>query len=316
MSSKKKGRDINGVLVVDKPSGVSSSSVVQRLKHLFKARKVGHTGSLDPMATGVLPLVFGEATKFSQYGLNSDKAYQARIQLGARTNTLDVDGKVIETSKIPTLTYKSASSQVATLLGTQQQLPPIISALKQDGEPWYRLARKGVEIRQRSREVTVHKCDLLGFNNSTGWIDVEIHCSKGTYIRSLAETLGSRFGSCAYLSRLRRVEVGELDLRDAFTLDAIEKRLEFAPDDCDAELYPMDCLLLGLPRIELAEDDCIALIQGKKIPANGLQVCDTSRAYFGGNRFVGLVNVRPDGWIIPKRMVSAAAAGMRGQMDL
>lgn len=312
MSRRRKGRKVNGVLVIDKPKGQSSNSIVQNLKRRFNAQKVGHTGTLDPMATGVLPIVFGEATKFSHYGLNSCKTYQARIQLGARTDSLDADGNIVETCSIPPLTHQLTSSKVATLLGTQQQLPPSVSALKQNGQPWYKLVRKGVEIRRTAREITVYQSQLLDFDNHAGWIDIEIHCSKGTYIRSLAETLGSRLGSCAYLSRLKRIKVGELDLKVALTLDLVEKRLALGLDACDSELHPVDYLLSGLPHVDLCEDDCIALIQGKKIPANGLQVCDTSRAYFDGNHFVGLVTVRPDGFVVPKRMISSAAVGMCG----
>ena len=189
------------------------------------------------------------------------------------------------------------------------------SALKQNGQPWYKLARAGIEIERKSRQIIIYYCHLLDFDGTAGWIDLEIHCSKGTYIRSLAETLGSHLGSCAHLSRLRRIKAGALVLKDALTLDVIEERVEFASTALDYGLMPMDCLLSELPRIELGEDECIALIQGKKIPANGLQVCDTSRAYFGHDNFAGLITVRPDGLIVPKRMVSPIAAGMRGWTD-
>ncbi len=300
------------MLALDKPAGVSSNFVVQQLKRLFNAQKVGHTGSLDPMATGVLPIVFGEATKFSQYGLNSTKTYQTRVQLGKATDTLDADGTVVEICPIPTLTYESVSRHISSLIGKQQQMPPLVSALKQNGQPWYKLVRQGVKIERKTRKITVYSCKLLNFDDIEGWIDLKICCSKGTYIRSLAETLGAKLKSCAHLTQLRRINAGGLDISETLTLEKIRNSVETQSRPRNFELKSIDCILTELPQIHLSKNECIALIDGKKIPANGLQVCDTSRAYFDGHRFVGLVTVRSDGLVAPKRMVSKSAAGMRG----
>ena len=312
MVRRKKGRLIHGILSIDKPSGMTSSRVVQRLKHLTKAQKVGHTGALDPMATGVLPVVFGEATKFSQYGLGADKTYVARVQLGIATTTLDADGEVTEKKPVPCLTESLVLSALFSLTGVIEQLPPLISALKQNGQPWYKLARQGVEVERRSRQVTIHRNHLIGFDTESGWIDIEVHCSKGTYIRSIAESLADLLGTCGHLTALTRICSGELPLDSAHSLLELESRLAESEESCDDLFLPVDTLLLNLPRITCTESECRALISGQKVRSKSEVLCGTLRAYFDETRFFGLVSSESNGVISAKRMLSPAAAGIRG----
>lgn len=315
MARRKQGRPVHGVLVVDKPNRLSSNFVVQRLKRRMCAQKAGHTGALDPMATGVLPVVFGEATKFSQYGLDADKAYSARIQLGQATTTLDRDGEVTAEQAPISLDRDKIEAVLARLTGVLMQIPPLISALKQDGKPWYKLARQGVEIERRPREVTVYVHELVAFDADAQTIDVVIRCSKGTYIRSLAESVATELNTIAHLSALRRLDAGGLDLRLATPLNVLEERLVGDPEACDDLMLPIDGLLTHLPRIDFGEEDCMTLIQGKKVFGETAELCHTMRAYLRDVGFIGLVQADSDGVISAKRMLSPAAAGMRGSSD-
>lgn len=313
MARRKKGRPIDGVLVIDKPTGISSNRVVQRVKGSLNAQKVGHTGALDPMATGVLPLVLGEASKFSQYGLDADKAYLGRVQFGVATDTLDADGTVIETASIPELSMQSVEPILAQFRGVQQQLPPLISALKQDGQPYYKLARDGVEIERTPREVTIHALTVEAIGPA--WIDLSVRCSKGTYIRTLAENIGRALGSVAHLSQLRRVDAGGLDLTYAVTLDHFLQQLEDGTDRLESFLRPVDTLVAHFPKVQLSENDCMTLIHGQKVTGQPMAQCDTMRAYCERRGFIGLIAQDETGVLRAKRMLSPTAAGMRGSSD-
>ena len=315
MGKHNKGRELNGILIVDKPQGLTSNGVVSRLKRWSNAKKVGHTGALDPMATGVLPVVFGEAAKFSQYGLGANKGYLARVQLGYATDTLDADGNVVLVKPIPQLAESSILAVLESLTGPMMQVPPMVSALKYQGQPLYKLARQGQEIERQPRPVQVFSNGLLDFDSTTGWIDICVRCSKGTYIRSLAESIGEALGTVAHLSRLRRDLSGGFSLDQAKPWSALELLEEHDPETIDSSLLPVDAILSHFPRIDLTEDECMILIQGQKFSGKALDVCDTMRAYFAGGPFIGLVSVDSDGLIAAKRMLSPAAAGMRGSSD-
>jgi tRNA pseudouridine55 synthase len=314
MGKRNKGRELNGILIVDKPQGLTSNGVVSRLKRWSNAKKVGHTGALDPMATGVLPVVFGEAAKFSQYGLDADKGYLARVQLGSATDTLDADGNVVLVKPIPELTESNILAVLGSLTGPMMQVPPMVSALKYQGQPLYKLARQGQEIERSPRPIQVFSNELLEFD-SAGWIDICVRCSKGTYIRSLAESIGEALGTVAHLSRLRRDLSGGFSLDQAKPWGALELLEDRDPETIDSSLLPVDAILSHFPRIDLTENECMILIQGQKVSGKGLDVCDTMRAYFAGGPFIGLVSVDSDGVMAAKRMLSPAAAGMRGSSD-
>ena len=315
MGKRNKGRELNGILIVDKPQGLTSNGVVSRLKRWSNAKKVGHTGALDPMATGVLPVVFGEAAKFSQYGLDADKGYLARVQLGSATDTLDADGNVVLVKPIPRLTESNILAVLGSLTGPMMQVPPMVSALKYQGQPLYKLARQGQEIERLPRPIQVFSNELLDFDSTTGWIDICVRCSKGTYIRSLAESIGEALGTVAHLSRLRRDLSGGFSLDQAEPWSALELLEGRDPETIDSSLLPVDAILSHFPRIDLTENECMILIQGQKVSGKGLDVCDTMRAYFAGGPFIGLVSVDSDGVMAAKRMLSPAAAGMRGSSD-
>ena len=314
MGKRNKGRELNGILIVDKPQGLTSNGVVSRLKRWSNAKKVGHTGALDPMATGVLPVVFGEAAKFSQYGLDANKGYLARVQLGSATDTLDADGNVVLVKPIPRLTESSILAVLESLTGPIMQVPPMVSALKYQGQPLYKLARQGQEIERSPRPIQVFSNELLEFD-SAGWIDICVRCSKGTYIRSLAESIGEALGTVAHLSRLRRDLSGGFSLDQAKPWGALELLEDRDPETIDSSLLPVDAILSHFPRVDLTENECMILIQGQKVSGKGLDVCDTMRAYFAGGPFIGLVSVDSDGVMAAKRMLSPAAAGMRGSSD-
>ena len=205
MARRKKGRQVDGLLVLDKPTGMSSNAALQQAKRLFGAAKAGHTGSLDPLATGVLPLCFGEATKFSQFLLDADKGYESTFVLGVGTDTADADGAVIAQASAVHLTEDAVTQAMATLTGAIEQVPPMYSALKVDGQPLYKRARAGEQIERAARPVEIYYFELLSFEpGEQVRLGVKVRCSKGTYIRTLAEDLGAALGVPAHVSTLRR----------------------------------------------------------------------------------------------------------------
>ncbi len=310
------GRRINGILIVDKPKGPTSNDIVQQLKRLMNANKVGHLGTLDPMATGVLPIVFGEATKFSQYGLDSRKIYRARVQFGSATDTLDAAGTVVATKPISLPLEKDVVSVLNTLTGPIMQIPPMVSALKHQGQPLYKWARKGQIIERPPRAINIYSNQFLAMNSVDGWLDIRVHCSKGTYIRSLAETIGEMLGNLAHLSQLSRESSGGYDLSGAMPLQLLNETLIKHADNSHIDMLPIDSLLVHLPKIEFVENECMMLIQGKKVSGKACDFCGTMRAYFKDSSFIGLVTVESNGEVVAKRMLSPTAAGMRGSPDL
>ncbi|MCG8011081.1 MAG: tRNA pseudouridine(55) synthase TruB, partial [Candidatus Thiodiazotropha weberae] len=197
-----RGRNINGVLLLDKPQGMTSNKALQEVKFLYKAAKAGHTGSLDPLATGLLPICFGEATKLSAFLLDADKRYLVKVKLGETTTTADAEGDVVETSDPSGVTEDALRETMAEFLGEQQQLPPMYSAIKHNGERLYKLARQGIEVEREPRTIHIHGIDLLSFDLPE--FEMDVRCSKGTYVRTLAEDIGKRLGCGAYVSGLRR----------------------------------------------------------------------------------------------------------------
>lgn len=301
----RRGRDVNGVLVVDKPQGWTSNDAVQKAKRLFNARKVGHTGSLDPLATGVLPLCFGEATKFSQFLLNSDKKYWTRLKLGVATDSGDSDGNVIATRPVQGVTVERIEAALAFFRGEIEQVPSMFSAVKHQGQPLYKLARQGIEIERQARRVTVFANELVALQGEE--LELEIHCSKGTYVRSIAEELGERLGCGAHVVALRRRMAGPYGEADLVTFDALQQAAE---QGClDRLLLPVASAVGDWPEVRLNADTAYYLRQGQPVmvpqaPTGGwVRLCQLLEG--GSTRFLGVGEVMDDGRVAPRRLVGA-----------
>lgn len=304
-----KGRDIHGVLILNKPSGMSSNDALQKAKRLFFAAKAGHTGSLDPLATGVLPICFGEATKFSQFVLESDKEYRSTFTLGIKTETSDSDGEVVEREPAPHVTREQVEKALTQFEGDIEQIPSMYSAIKHNGQPLYKLARKGITVEREPRQVTIFRIDLLGFRpGEFPEVDVEVHCSKGTYIRSIAEDLGAALGCGAHVSALHRTGAGPFDESQTFTLEELtEERGEGLAEQLDHNLLPVDAAVDDLPKVELAADSAHFLRNGQPVMVSGIyQIAaehDKVRVFAEDGLFLGVAEVTDEGTIAPRRLV-------------
>ncbi|MDQ2076314.1 tRNA pseudouridine(55) synthase TruB [Marinimicrobium sp. ABcell2] len=314
MGRQKKGRALDGVLLLDKPLGLSSNHALMRAKRLFFAAKAGHTGSLDPLATGLLPICFGEATKFSQFLLDADKRYQCTFRLGETTSTGDADGEVLSQTNTDGLTRDQVQSALAQLEGDIMQVPPMYSALKHQGQPLYKLAREGKEVERKARPVSIYGIELLAFRpGAAAEVDVEVHCSKGTYIRTLAEDLGAALGCGARVDALRRVATGLFDLSRATTLEALEaERGEGLAEQLDHHLLPSDAPVASLPALILPEASGYYFRLGN--PVMDPQVYrlgdegDMVRVFLGDEKqFLGLGELTDDGQVAPRRLVANQA---------
>jgi tRNA pseudouridine55 synthase len=287
------------VLLLDKPTGMSSNAALQKARWLFNAEKAGHTGTLDPLATGLLPLCFGEATKFSSTLLDADKTYEATVKLGIVTDTADAEGKVLELHPVD-VTAAQARVACERFVGEIAQIPPMHSALKRDGKPLYELARQGIEVEREARRVTIHAIELLAWHGDS--FDLRVACSKGTYIRTLAADIGTALGCGAHLSALRRTRVGALDLAAALTLDRIEA---LPAEQRDSLLQPTDALLAGLPIAHLDEQETVRMLQGQPLRWNAPEGEPfRQRRLFGPQGFIGLGECSADGWLKPKRLIT------------
>ena len=267
MARRKKGRQVDGLLVLDKPTGMSSNAALQQAKRLFGAAKAGHTGSLDPLATGVLPLCFGEATKFSQFLLDADKGYESTFVLGVGTDTADADGAVIAQASAVHLTEDAVTQAMATLTGAIEQVPPMYSALKVDGQPLYKRARTGEQVERAARPVEIYGFELLTFEpGEQVRLGVKVRCSKGTYIRTLAEDLGAALGVPAHVATLRRCQSGPFALDDCVTPEQLTAVKASGTDtDLDALLQPIESGIQHLPRLSLSEAATFYIRQGQPV---------------------------------------------------
>ncbi|MEO8486513.1 MAG: tRNA pseudouridine(55) synthase TruB [Betaproteobacteria bacterium] len=290
---------VDGVLLLDKPARLSSNTVLQHVRRLFAASKAGHTGTLDPLATGLLPIAFGEATKFAHALLDAPKRYEAVVRLGVATETGDAEGAVLRT--MPAEVDRDAFEAIlARFTGRQQQTPPRHAALKHRGRAYYDWAREGVEIPRPPRDIEITGIRILAWRPPEVVIDVA--CSKGTYVRVLAEDLGTEAGTCAHLAALRRTASGGFQVTDAVTLEALEA---MAPEERVAQLKPIDVLVAGLPRVDLAADDALRFGHGAAVAAAG-SVAGRCVVY-GPDGILGLADIR-DGIAHPSRLVAAPAA--------
>lgn len=292
---KKVWRKVDGVLLLDKPLGLSSNDALQKARRLFSAAKGGHTGTLDPLATGLLPLCFGEATKFSADLLDADKTYEAEIRLGVTTDSGDAEGQIIATAPAA-VTAADVARVLPAFMGDILQVPPMHSALKRDGKPLYELARQGIVVERAARPVTVHAIEVLAC--SEDFLRLSVHCSKGTYIRVLAADIGAALGCGGHLVALRRTRVGPLDLAAAVTLEALNASGE---DERARFLLPLDALLQNLPRVDLAPDDAQRFGHGNPVDLPpGLH--GKIRVYADGE-LLGIGEPGTGGRLWPKRLL-------------
>ncbi len=305
MSKPQHGRDdVHGILLLDKPVGVTSNGALQQAKHLLAARKAGHTGSLDPIATGLLPLCFGDTTKISRFLLGADKRYWARIRLGETTTTGDSEGEVIETRDVA-VTAAQVENALASFRGEIEQIPPMFSALKHQGQPLYKLARQGISVEREPRRVVVYNSELERFFDRE--FDVTIHCSSGFYVRSLAHDLGDYLGCGGHVSALRRTGVGGFDVAAAVTLEALRQRPGAVERRTD--LLTGDQGLTHIPAVELSVDAAFYLCRGQAVRAADVPESGWVRLYSQGAGFLGVGTVLEDGRVAPKRLFHGRSAG-------
>lgn len=295
---KKTWKQVDGVLLLDKPVGLSSNDALQKARRLFSAAKGGHTGTLDPLASGLLPLCFGEATKFSADLLDADKTYEAELKLGVETDSGDAEGQVTATSAV-NVEKAQFLAVLPQFTGPIEQVPPMHSALKRDGRPLYELARQGIEVEREARAVTIHSLELLEFAGDVARI--RVCCSKGTYIRVLAADIGRVLGCGAHLSALRRTQVADLDLANAVTLAELEA---LAEEERPARLAPVDALLCSLPRVELDDAAAERFSHGNPV-ALPPGLSGKIRVYAAG-RLLGVGEPGGGGRLWPKRLVQLA----------
>lgn len=304
MARRRRGLPVNGVLLLDKPKGASSNHALQRVRRLLQAQKAGHTGTLDPMATGLLPVCLGEATKFSAHLLEADKVYRTRVQLGAVTDTGDAEGEVIERCAVPSLTAADVERVLERFHGEIEQTPPMYSALKHQGRKLYELAREGKSVERAVRRVTVYDARLLAFEGDA--FELEVRVSKGTYVRTLAEDIGRALGSGAHITALRRLGTGPFDSEGMLPIEALEALA--GQDEREAALLPVDVLVAHLPRLDVDERARQRLVHGQaaSVDAGGEQAGKLARLYCG-ETFIGLGVVTGPQEVAPKRLLNTAA---------
>lgn len=290
-------RQVDGVLLLDKPLGMSSNTALQAARRLFNAAKAGHTGTLDPLATGLLPLCFGEATKFAGELLHAGKAYRGTVRLGIATDTADAEGTVISQCEV-NVSEVELSTVLQRFRGDIEQLPPMYSALKRDGKPLYEYARQGIELERELRQVAISKLELLSFDGRDAVIDID--CSKGTYIRTLAADIGAALGCGAHLAALCRTRVADLTLDQSVTLAAIEA---LPASGRDAMLAPLDTLVASLPAVELSAGDSARMRHGQAIPWSG-RAGERLRMFSSDKAFIGIGTVTVDGMLQAQRLVA------------
>ncbi|MGR1220170.1 tRNA pseudouridine(55) synthase TruB [Metapseudomonas otitidis] len=294
-------RDVSGILILDKPRGMSSNQALQKVRWLLNAEKAGHTGSLDPLATGVLPLCFGEATKFSQYLLDADKGYETVAQLGVTTTTGDAEGEVLERRDV-TVGRDELEAALGRFRGEIQQVPPMYSALKKDGQPLYKLARAGEVVEREARSVTIARLELLAFDSTKATLSVS--CSKGTYIRTLVEDLGQVLGCGGHVAELRRTQAGPFNLSQAISLEELEKaHAEGGNEALDRFLLPSDSGLEHWPLVQLSEHSAYYWLHGQPVRAPEAPKFGMLRVQDHTGRFIGIGEVSDDGRMAPRRLI-------------
>ena len=294
-------RNISGIVVLDKANGLSSNAALQEVKRLYEANKAGHAGSLDPLATGVLPVCLGEATKVSQFLLDSDKRYRARIKLGIRTDTGDSEGSIIERNEGISVSRKAIERALTKFKGEVEQVPPMHSAIKMNGVPLYKLARKGITVEREPRLVTLYQICLVEFVNSE--LELEISCSKGTYIRTIADDLGQELGCGAHVIELRRTQAGVFTEKDSISSEELASEKENRGlDKIDQFLIPMDRAIQDLPEVNLPSITASHVKNGQAVLVRHLPKNGLVRMY-EDEQFIGIGSIDDDGKVAPKRLI-------------
>ena len=296
-SPKIQRRHLSGVFLLNKPLGISSNAALQRVRWLYRAEKGGHTGALDPLASGLLPICLGEATKFSHYLLDSTKRYQTTIHLGHSTTTGDVEGDVLLEQAVPELTQAKIEQVLATFVGDIQQVPPMYSALKKEGRPLYELARKGIEIEREARPITIEALELLSFTENSLTLDVT--CSKGTYIRVLGEDIAKALNTFGHLTYLHRIKTGQFDLIPSYTIEYLESLTEF---ERDALLLPVFAPVDHFTRVQVPQGRAEYFSRGME--SNIEHAAETEVLVFDGEKCLGLAEITDKKRLVPKRVLN------------
>ncbi|MER1975389.1 MULTISPECIES: tRNA pseudouridine(55) synthase TruB [Pseudocitrobacter] len=305
---RRRGRDIHGVLLLDKPQGASSNDVLQKVKRLYNANRAGHTGALDPLATGMLPICLGEATKFSQYLLDSDKRYRVIARLGQRTDTSDADGQIVEERPV-TFTDAQLAEALESFRGDTQQVPSMYSALKYQGKKLYEYARQGIEVPREARPITVY--ELLFIRHEGNELELEIHCSKGTYIRTIIDDLGEKLGCGAHVIFLRRLAVSKYPVERMVTLEQLREYVEQAEQQgipasqlLDPLLMPMDSPASDFPVVNIPSVVAAYFKNGQPVRASQAPASGLVRVTEGDDaKFIGMAEIDDEGRVAPRRLV-------------
>jgi len=297
-----RGRKVNGIFLLNKPKGISSNQALQKVKRLFKAAKAGHTGSLDPLASGMLPICLGEATKFSQYLLDSDKRYQVQGLLGIKTETADAEGDAIATAEV-NVTESDFLTVMENYRGDIEQIPSMFSAIKVNGTPLYKLAREGITVERESRPVTIYELELLNFGSP--YVEMDVHCSKGTYIRNLVEDIGDDLGCGAHVTRLHRSQVGPYQEDGMITLEQAEMLVEESGVGAlDELLLPVYSSVSNWPEVVLNTSLAFYIQQGQPIQVIDAPDSGGVRLMTDNGEFLGIGEINEDGMVAPKRLIS------------
>jgi len=303
MARKQRGRTVNGILLLDKAVGLSSNAALQEIKKLFFAKKAGHTGSLDPLASGLLPLCLGEATKLSSFLLDSDKIYEGVCQLGKKTSTGDAEGDVIEERPVPKFDEAAIQKVFNPFMGEIEQIPPMHSAIKQNGQPLYKLAHQGIVVERAPRTVHIYELEYLSHDECS--FRFRLRCSKGTYVRTLVEDMGELMGCGAHLTDLRRTKVGPFDLEHAVNTEEVA---HIAADGGYAELdklmIPMDQALENWPAVRLSENSTYYVRQGQAVQVAKAPTSGWVRLFASNDQFIGVGQIMDDGRVAPKRLLN------------
>lgn len=295
MNIKKTRRDVHGVLLLDKPQGMTSNDALQKVKRLFNAKKAGHTGALDPLATGMLPICFGEATKFSQYLLDSDKRYRVIAKLGERTDTSDADGQIISTRSV-NITQSQIDEALTHFRGDILQVPTMFSALKYQGKPLYEYARQGIVIEREARPITIYENQFIQYDSTKHELTLEIHCSKGTYIRTIIDDLGELLGCGAHVIYLRRLQVSNYPIDNMITLDELQN---------EPLLMPVDSPLQDRPKVVLSESQGKDILLGRTVIVENSVSVETLVRIYQGQQFIG-AGTQIFNKLSPKRLISTS----------